>query len=130
MEEQPHKFFKNYLISTIISFSIGLGLFFLIWFAFGRGPINASSYCALILLGIGGLAFVANEGFFDVFSYGFKQAFTSIFGKKANEYNDFVGYKEQNRTKREKSPKYYLSILISGAVFLLLWVVLKIVFSL
>lgn len=98
------------------------------WFPLGKGPINASSFSALILLGVGGLSFVSYEGFFDVFAYGFKQTFSSIFGKKGNEYNDFAGYKEQNRVKREKKPKYFITMLISGTIFLLLWVILRIIF--
>lgn len=89
--------------------------------------INGSSISAVILLGLGGLMFVANEGFFDIFSYGFKQVGSSLFGKKPNENNDFAGYKEQGKIKRESKPKIFISILISGIVFLVTMIVLRVI---
>ena len=129
MKENGKKFFKQYLIALIVSLLVGLGIFFLFWFALRKGPINASSIAGLILLAIGGLMFVTYEGFFDVFSYGIKQTFSSIFGKKANENNDFPGYKEQKNAKRESEAKIYICILISGCFFMLLFLVLKIIFQ-
>ena len=89
--------------------------------------INGVSIAAIVLLGVGGLIFVSFEGFFDIFSFGFKQLGTSMFGKKGNETKDFAGYKEQNRIKREEQPKIFLPIIIAGLVFLLAMIVLRII---
>ncbi len=89
--------------------------------------INGSSISAFVLLCVGGLVFVSYEGFFDIFSFGFKQLGSSIFGKKGNETKDFAGYKEQNREKREVQPKIFISILIAGLVYLLIMIILRII---
>jgi hypothetical protein len=130
MKENFKKYWKVYLIALAVSLFIGIAIF-LIYFLVGEmammAAINGSTLSCVILLGFGGLMFVTNEGFFDVFSYGFKQLFTSMFGRKANEDNNFAGYKEQNRIKRETSPKIYLSVLSSGIIFLIVMIVLRIV---
>lgn len=89
--------------------------------------VDAVSCSAIILLGIGGLMYVANEGFFDIFSYGFKQMFSSMFAKKANENNDFAAYKDGLTAQREMKAKIYLSVLASGAIFLIAMIVVRIV---
>ena len=90
--------------------------------------LDGVALATVILLGFGGLLFVSYEGFFDIFAYGFKQLFTSRFSKKANENNDFPGYKVDKRTKREAAPKIFLSVLAAGVLFLIALIVLKIVF--
>ncbi len=118
------KFYKSYLIALSIFCAIGLGIFLV--FFFTLSPLDGATMSAIILLGAGGLMFVANEGFFDIFSYGFRQMFCSMFGKKANACNDFPGYKEQKRISREERPKLYLSALVVGVIFLIVMLVLRI----
>ena len=57
---------------------------------------------------------------------GFKQLGTAMFRKKANDENDFPNYKEQKRTKREETPKYFLSALVVGVIFLIVMIALRI----
>ena len=124
------KFYKAYLIALAVSLVVGLIPFLLVFFNREGGIFGAaegSTIAAIILLGIGGLAFVSYEGFFDIFVYGFKQLGSSMFSKKPNENNDFPGYKEAKRTKRTESPKLFLSILIAGALFLIIMIILRIV---
>ena len=119
-----------YLISALISLLVGVGIFlayFLTHDSTMYAAINGSSLSAVIVLGIGGLMFVANEGFFDIFSYGFKQVGASLFSKKPNENNDFASYKENANIKRQDKPKIFLSILFSGVLCLLAMVVLRII---
>lgn len=124
------KHYKAYIVTSIISVIIGV-IAFLIFF-FWRGAafqdaVDAITFSAILLLGIGGLMFVAYEGFFDIFAFGFKQMFTSMFAKKANANNDFAGYKEDKRISREESPKIFLSVLVAGLLFLILMIALRIV---
>ena len=121
------KHYKSYLISFIIAIVVGLIPFFLVSFINGSA-LDGVTLAAIILLGLGGLMFVANEGFFDIFAYGFKQMGTAMFGKKPNANNDFPGYKEDKRLKREESPKIFFSFLIAGCIFLLALIILKIIF--
>ena len=89
--------------------------------------INASSLSAVILICVGGLMFVSNEGFFDIFAYGFKQLGTTMFGKKANANNKFYEYKEEKKVQRETKPKIFLSVLVAGGIFLIAMIVLRII---
>lgn len=130
MESNFKKFFKAYLISFLIFMAIG-GLIVLIYYFTHEKVfvdlVDGATLSMIVLLGLGGLMFVSREGFFDVFSYGFKQLGSAMFSKKANEYNDFPGYKENKRVKREASPRLFLSALVSGAVFIVIMIVLRIV---
>ena len=124
------KYLNIYLISALISLVIGAVIFVIYFFSNDRtmyAAINGSSLAAVILLSLGGLMFVAGEGFFDIFSYGFKQVGSSLFSKKPNENNDFASYKEASRTKREDKPKIFLGIIISGLICLIAMIVLRII---
>ena len=121
------KFLAYYLIAFGIAIVVGLIPFFLLFFINGSA-LDGVTLATVITLGLGGLMFVAHEGFFDIFAYGFKQMGTAMFSKKANANNDFPGYKESKRTKREEGPKIFLSVLAAGLLFLIALIVLKIVF--
>ena len=121
------KFLAYYLIAFGIAIVVGLIPFFLVFFINGSA-LDGVTLATVITLGLGGLMFVAHEGFFDIFAYGFKQMGTAMFSKKANANNDFPGYKEIKRTKREEGPKIFLSVLAAGLLFLIALIVLKIVF--
>lgn len=130
MKIELKKYFKSYLYAFLLFFVIALTIFF-IYFILNNftlyASINGSSLSAIILLGLGGLMFVSYEGFFDIFSYGFKQLGMAMFGKKANENNNFAEYKEQSRTKKENKPKLFLSSLAVGIIFLIVMIVLRII---
>ena len=130
MKIEFKKNFKSYLFAFILSKVIGVTIF-LIYFILNKftmyASINGTSLAAIVLISISGLMFVSYEGFFDIFSFGFKQLGSSMFGKKGNETKDFAGYKEQKRVSREESPKFFLSILASGLIFLVAMVVLRII---
>ena len=132
MNDNFKKFFKSYLIATCVSLTFGVAIFLICFFVTDQSlsaAVNGLTYATIILLCFGGLMFVANEGFFDMIAYGFKQVGSSMFGKKGNENNDFIGYKEQARTKREAKPKIYLSVLVAGCVFLIAMIVIRIVIA-
>mgnify|MGYP003295167500 CR=1 FL=1 len=129
MEENKFRFLKTYIITIIISLIVGVAIF-LIYFLVNNktlyAAINGTSIAAIVLLSIGGLMFVGNEGFFDFASYGFKQVGSSMFGKKGNEKNDFVGYKQEAKENRKNKAKLFIPILVSGAVFLIAMIVLRV----
>lgn len=125
MKSKFRKDFKYYLIAAAITLAIGIGFFCLFFFLRGRtighGLVNwqdSLMIVGVILLCCGGLMAVAHEGFFDIFSYGFKQLGSSMFAKNAKTYNDFPGYKEDKKQKRNTSPKYFAVVLVVAAVFL------------
>ncbi len=126
------KYWKAYLISFIIALVVGMIPFLIVYFNHLRGLLGAVDGCTVamvVLLGIGGLMFVAYEGFFDFVSYGFKQMASSKFSKKANENNDFPGYKEAKREKRIERPKLFLSVLACGLLFLIVMIILRIIMA-
>lgn len=130
MKENFRKYFRTYLITFIASLVVGVTIFLVYFFVYNStmyAAINGTSVAAVVLLSVGGLMWVANEGLFDVFSYGFKQLGSAMFGKIANQENDYPSYMEQNKLKREAKPKMFLSILASGVLLLIAMIVLRIV---
>lgn len=131
-QNSKRKSFKEYLITSIISFVIGVGIFLLVYFIRGKGLVGASDGCLLsaaILISACGLIYVTREGFFDIFAYGFKQLGSMIFSKKANANNDFPGYKEEKRIFRQNKTRYYLFIGLVGLVFVTAFIIIKIILS-
>ena len=130
MKENFKKYLKTYIVSSIVSLIIGIAIFLIIYFSNNMtmySAINGASLSAVILLCLGGLMWVASEGFFDIFAYGFKQVGSFMFSKKPNENNNFSNYKEQNRVKRENKPKVFLPILLVGLLFLIVMIILRII---
>ena len=127
---KPKINWKPYIISGIISLLFGTFIFILFAVILKRSPVDGTAYASIILISFAGLIWVTREGFFDIFSYGFRQLGTSIFSKKANEYNDFSTYKNYKYEIREKRPKIYLSLLIVGGLFLLATIILALIYKL
>lgn len=121
-----------FLVTTIISLVIGLTIFLLFYILFGQysmvGAINGTGVAAAILLAVFGLAFVSRNGAFDTLSYGFNQMFASMFGRKANKYNDMMEYKEDKMQKRETASLAYLCFLFVSILFFIAFGILEIIF--
>ena len=110
---------KPYIIAGIISFVLGVFIFILIFIILKKPAVDGLAFGALALLASSGLIWIAREGFFDIFSYGFKQLGNSMFSKKPNEFNNYSEYRIAKNEVREKRSKYYISVAIVGAFFLL-----------
>ena len=121
---------KPYIISGIISLLLGVFIFILFFLILKRPALDGTAYAAIILISSAGLIWVAREGFFDIFSYGFRQLGSTILSKKANEYNDYAGYRQFKNEIREKRSKYYFSIAITGLLFLVATVILYLIYKL
>ena len=132
MEENKEKKinWKPYIIATIISLIFAGGMFCLVFFGFKKHFVDGLAYGGVLLLGGALLIWITREGFFDIFSYGFKQFGTTLFGKKANKYNDFSGYKEYKNIDREKRSKYYLAVGAVGLLFLTLTLIFYLIYML
>ena len=120
---------KAHIISAIISLIIGAGVF-LLFFLTNKsyfGALNGTAFAGVVLLSFGGLAFVAKEGFFDFASYGFKQFGSMLFGRVPNAYNDYPSYRDFKQERRKNTPHFYISFLIIGALFMVVYVILKLV---
>ena len=81
-----------------------------------------------ILVAIGGLLWVANDGFFDMISYGLKNGLHSLFPVYKLERKTFYDYKVEKMKKRDKG--VYVAFLLTGLAFLAVAVILLIVDSL
>lgn len=123
------KIFK-YLITLLV------GLALAAWVAISKGIFSetraeiifgilsdAFFVPGVLLLGVGGLIFVSNEGIFDGFTYGII-SFIDIFRKdKQNKYRTFFDYR-QSKGERDTSFGFMLVcglafIAISGIMYLL-----------
>ncbi len=88
-----------------------------------RSLADALFVPAVILLGVAGLLFARNDGFFDIFGYSFKFVISNRFSSKGKT-EDFADYKAKKLEDR-KSP---INILLAGLIFLIIAVVLVIVY--
>ncbi len=118
---------KPYIIALIISIIIGTGVFLAFFLPKKNmyAALNATVFAGVILLSIGGLSYVAKEGFFDFASYGFKQLGFMIFGRKPNAYNDYPGYREYKNETRKNQSNYFLVFLAVGSLFIIAFIILK-----
>jgi len=121
---------KPYIISAIISLVLGIFIFILIFLILKKPVVDATAIPAIILISASILIWVAREGFFDIFSYGFRQLGTTMFSKKPNEFNNFASYKEMKNEVRDKRPKYYFSVAAIGVLFLVTTLILFLVYKL
>ena len=126
------KFRRQYIISGIIAFLIGVAVFLLSFFLNGiylKSAVDAASLSLIVLLGVAGLIYIASQGFFDIFGYGFRQMFTSMFAKGANKYNNYSEYVESKNTVRVSSPRIYVAFLLVDSIFAIATLVLFILFK-
>ena len=127
------KYRTRYIVAGVIGFLIGVGIFCLCFFLGGIhliSAINACTYSAIALVFSGALLWVAEQGIFDTFAYGFKQMFASAFNRKANVYNDMASYKQDKAVKRENSARIYVSLFFASILFVIAIIVLEIIYNL
>lgn len=87
---------------------------------------NCFSVPAVFLLGIGGIKGIRNKGAFDVMGFGLKSTVeTFIPMLRKNEKETFDDYRERKESSRRSSR----GLLLAGAVYLAISVVLLIVYE-
>ena len=87
---------------------------------------NCFSVPAVFLLGIGGIKGIRNKGAFDVMGFGLKSTVeTFIPMLRKNEKETFMDYRERKEASRRSSR----GLLMAGAVYLAISVVLLIVYE-
>ncbi len=120
-------------IKYLITLAVGFFLAFLVMYSknvFGMTDpatifhILSDSFIVsgVMLGGLGLLVFVSNEGVFDILVFGTKQFFGFFRKNKEKKYADFYEYK----TARQGQKLKFGSILVCGAFFILLAVVMLI----
>lgn len=126
------KYPKSFIITALISLVIGFGIFCIFFFWLGAksitGAIDGTGVAGAVLFSAFVLIWLSRNGAFDTMSYGFNQMFSSMFGRKANKYNDFADYKDQKNTKREIASLYYFSFLFVAILYLIAFSILEIIF--
>ena len=120
---------KTYILVTIISLLVGVAIFLVFFFIKERtllGALDGTGIAGVFLLGAGLLCLLARFGAFDTMSYGFKQMFSSMFAREANQYNDMVEYKENFNKKRQSSSHYYVPMMLVSLLFFIAFIILEI----
>lgn len=84
---------------------------------------NATFVAAILLLGFGLLAFVSKEGVFDMLAFGIKTLFRSLRRHPTEGRQDYYTYLQEKR----KSRGSFLHLLIAGAIFLALAILLNLI---
>ena len=87
---------------------------------------DSFSLPAVLITGIGALAFVSNEGGFDALSYGLTSFFDMFRKEKKNKHKTFYDYKMEKAEKRGSVPYF---VMIVGAFYILLAVIAAVLCS-
>lgn len=125
--ENIKKYHKSYIITLIVSLLVGLGIFLAFLLAEKSkyiGAMDGTGVSSAALAGLSALLWIGKLGAYDSMSYGFKQMFSSMFGKSANKYHDFASYKEEKNNQRKSSSKYYFVSLTIGVLFFIAYIIL------
>ena len=127
------KFRPVYIWTFIIFFLIGAAIFLVYYLVTGceylLNALNGVTIAFVALLAAAGFSWLADQGTFDMVSYGFKQVFASAFSKKANKYNDLASYKQEKEAKRESGPRGYFAVLFASIPYALAVIVLEILYN-
>ena len=130
--ESIKKHYKLFLLVGAIDIVVGLAIFFVFYFAINVrtiiGAIDGTGIAGAVILSLFIFSWLGRNGAFDTMSYGFSQMFASMFGKQANKYNDFVGYKEQKNAKRQAGSYAYFMHLFVSLLFFIAFAVLEIIY--
>ena len=116
---QIKKHRKTNLITLAVAAGIGLIIFLLYFFIQSPGlisAVNGTGVGAISLAEIGLLMWFAHEGFFDIFSFGFKQLISVVFSKNALRDGSYPDYKNSKAEKRDNSSYNFLMFIIVGAL--------------
>lgn len=142
MQSSKKKFLKIYL-SCIIP---GLLIVFIHLFArdFMSQPMlidkvkmlsDAFFMPAVLIFGFGVLTWIASEGQFDVFAFGFKQLSDVLFNRKRKDRHakDFVEFRQDGekkyKEKFDRDGKTFLPLIVVGVVFFLISLICNLVFE-
>ena len=90
--------------------------------------ILTDSLCvpAVLIMGLGGIIFVSNEGAFDALSYGLNSFFDMFRKEKKNQFRTFYDYKES----KDNDDKPFGFLLICGLIFFVLMLVMYLLYTL
>ena len=122
---------KHYsiIITFIVTFFIAAGIFILVkgyqaetTAELIKDLCDSFSVSGLMLIFMGLLIFVGNDGFFSILSYGFKMIFQAV--KKDPRMERFHEYKR----RRVENPSPYVHLLIVGAIYLAIGLIFLAIF--
>ncbi len=129
---------RKTLVEASIAFSLGAGVFLLVFFLTYRGetPLYITPYSdaafasAAVLLGFTGLRFATRGGAFDILGYaGYALANSFKPRPSTRKYQTAGDYKEGMQARRKERPAVYWPWLLIGGLYLLTAAVLAIVYA-
>lgn len=125
MSERKKDFLLNLAVGGVLAV-----VMLIVELARGRDILTSLCNCfsvpAVFLLGIGGIKGIRNKGAFDVMGFGLKSTVeTFIPMLRKNEKETFMDYRERKEASRRSSR----GLLMAGAVYLAISVVLLIVYE-
>lgn len=122
---------KHYkLWSYLITFIIGIALFFILAAFFGL--FSAETYERVIVIicdslfipgvlftSVGIIGVIAGDGFFDTLAYGFRTFFLFLpLIVRRGQHEKYRDYVERRRQERKDNPKSMLFLIVVGVVFI------------
>ena len=128
---------KKHWVTNLVTFIISLGIFVAIFciIFFNRSPrniiaaIDGVTIGSLVLLLGGALMWMAHLGTFDIFAFGFKQMFGSMFAKDPRQSGTYQDYKQSKTEKRDASSFSFVIVILTGLLCSISILVLEIIFQ-
>lgn len=121
---------KNLIASLVTGLVIAILVIVINWSLeqpFIQRLCDGTFVSGVLLLGMGGLKFVRNQGFFDIASYGISYTIhMAIPSMGPMEDEDLIAYKERKREQRKPAR----DIVLAGCVYLVLAGILLVIYQL
>ena len=121
---------KNLIASLVTGLVIAILVVVINWSLeqpFIQRLCDGAFVSGVLLLGMGGLKFVRNQGFFDIASYGISYTIhMAIPSMGPMEDEDLIAYKERKREQRKPAR----DIVLAGCVYLVLAGILLVIYQL
>ncbi len=117
--------FKKVLKACI--FPLAFSLLYLVMNGFDQliNYCNAFFVAGIVIFLFAALLWVANEGTFDIFGYSFSNLKASFSKEVEKKYESLAQYTEIKTTQRKKKEKKFTNLFISGAIFMIIGIIIR-----
>lgn len=129
--EQIRKHWLTNLITFLISLTIGVAIFLVMFLTRNRtiiAAIDGVTVGGLVVLAMGLLYWLGFLGAFDFVAFGFKQFGSMLFAKDPRTAGYYHEYQDEKRQKRLNSSYNFFAMMLAGLLILIALPILEIIY--
>ncbi len=130
--EQIRKHWLTNLITFLISLTIGVAIFLVMFLTRNRtiiAAIDGVTVGGLVILAMGLLCWLSFLGAFDLLTFGFKQLGNTLFSKDPRKAGHFEEFQDEKRQKRLSSSYNFIAMMAAGLLILIAIPILEIIYK-